>query len=256
MDQSEQSLQSTLPQVPTERSAGNFNTTHWSVVLMAGQENSPAAAAALERLCRAYWYPLYAYCRRQGHSAQDGEDLTQQFFTVFLAKNSFAVATPDRGRFRNFLLASFKHFLANEHQRSQTARRGGRFAFVSWDETEPEAHYRSGSGDGLTAEGLYDQSWAFALLGTAMKSLRAEYTGSGKGQVFEALQVFLTGEETEVTYEQIGAELQMSESAVKMAVSRLRERYGKKLRHEIAQTVTDPAWVEDELRHLVGVMSR
>ena len=119
-----------LPQDPFDRAAGNFNTTHWSVVMLAGQEDSPEAAAALERLCRTYWYPLYAYCRRQGCTPSDGEDLTQQFFAVFLANNSFAVATPDRGRFRNFLLASFRHFLTNEHHRSQAAKRGGKFAFV------------------------------------------------------------------------------------------------------------------------------
>lgn len=239
-----------------EWGGGNFNTTHWSVVMMAGQDGSPAAAAALEQLCRTYWYPLYAYCRRQGYGQPDGEDLTQQFFSVFLAKNSFAAATPDRGRFRNFLLASFRHFLANEHHRSQTAKRGGRFAFVSWDEIELESHYQNEPMDGLTPEKLFDQAWAFTLLGRAMKDLRDEYAAAGKGQLFDALQVFLTGEKTEITYEEIGAMLQMGESAVKMAVSRLRQRYGQMLRREIAHTVTEPAWVEDELRHLVGVLSR
>ena len=224
--------------------------------MLAGQEDSPAAAAALERLCHTYWYPLYAYCRRQGYTPPDGEDLTQQFFAAFLAKNSFAVATPDRGRFRNFLLASFKNFLANEHQRSQTIKRGGRFAFVSWDEVEPEANYQNESSHGFTPEGLYDQAWAFTLLGKAMKSLQADYASAGKSGVFGALQTFLTGEETEITYAEIGVTLQMSESAVKMAVSRLRQRYGQMLRQEIAHTVADPAWVEDELRHLVGVMNR
>ena len=237
------------------QSTARFNTTHWSVVLLAGQEDSPEAAAALERLCHGYWYPLYAFCRRQGCSPADAEDLTQQFFAGFLAKDSFAVATPDRGKFRNFLLASFKHFLANEHQRSQTVKRGGRFAFVSWDEVAPEAYYRNEPADGFTAERLFDQAWAFTLLGKAMKSLQGEYAASGRSDVFTALQVFLTGEETSVTYEEIGVTLRMSEPAVKMAVSRLRQRYGQMLRREIAHTVTDPAWVEDELRHLVGVIS-
>ena len=256
MNRGENITPSGTPPGRTEWGGGNFNTTHWSVVMMAGQDSSPAAAAALEQLCRTYWYPLYAYCRRQGHGQADGEDLTQQFFTVFLTKNSFAAATPDRGRFRNFLLASFRHFLANEHHRSQTAKRGGRFAFVSWDEIELEAHYQNEPADGLTPERLFDQAWAFTLLGRAMKDLQAEYAGAGKGQLFDALQVFLSGEKTEVTYEEIGATLQMGESAVKMAVSRLRQRYGQMLRREIAHTVTDPAWVEDELRHLVRVLSR
>ncbi len=245
-----------LAQDQLGQSAGNFSTTHWSVVMLAGQEGSPEAVAALEQLCHTYWYPLYAYCRRQGHMPPDGEDLTQQFFSVFLAKNSFAVATPDRGRFRNFLLTSFKHFLANEHQRSQTVKRGGRFAFVSWDEIEPEANYQNEPADGFTPEGLFDQAWAFTLLGKAMKSLKTEYASSGKSDVFDALQAFMTGEKTEITYEEIGATLQMSEPAVKMAVSRLRQRYGLMLRREVAHTVADPAWVEDELRHLVGIMSR
>jgi DNA-directed RNA polymerase specialized sigma24 family protein len=243
------------PSGRTELGNGNFNTTHWSVVMMAGQDSSPEAAAALEQLCRTYWYPLYAYCRRQGQSQPDGEDLTQQFFAVFLAKNSFTAATPDRGRFRNFLLASFRHFLANEHHRSQAAKRGGGFAFVSWDEITLEAHYQKEPTDGLTPENLFDRAWAFTLLGRAMKNLQAEYIAASKGQLFDALQVFLSGDKTEITYEEIGAVLKMGESAVKMAVSRLRQRYGQMLRREIAHTVADPASVEDELRHLLGVLS-
>lgn len=248
--------ESKAPQGSLDRGGGYFNTTHWSVVLLAGQQDSPSAAAALDRLCRTYWYPLYAYCRRQGYSSPDGEDLTQQFFAVFLAKNSWASATPERGRFRNFLLASFKHFLANEYNRSQSAKRGGRHAFVSWEEMEAEANYQHEPGEGFTPERLFDQAWAFTLLGHAMKKLQTEYTSVGKQPLFDALQVFLTGEKTELTYEEIGANLKMGESAVKMAVSRLRQRYGQMLRREIAHTVADPALVEDELRHLLGVVSR
>ena len=243
-----------LPKDQAEGAVATFATTHWSVVMQTRQENSPAGAAALETLCHTYWYPLYAYCRRQGHTPSDGEDLTQQFFAVFLAKNSFAVATPGRGRFRNFLLASFKNFLANDHQRSQTVKRGGGLAFVSWDELEPELSYQKEPSSGFTPEKLYDQAWAFRLLDRAMSSLRSDYTASGKSGVFEALQIFLTGEETEITYKEIGAKLQMSESAIKMAVSRLRQRYGQLLRQEIAHTVADEAGVEDELRHLIGAM--
>jgi RNA polymerase sigma-70 factor (ECF subfamily) len=224
--------------------------------MTAGQNNSPAAAAALEKLCRTYWYPLYAYCRRNGHTQPDGEDLTQQFFAVFLAKNSFAAATPDRGRFRSFLLASFKHFLANEHHRSQAVKRGGNFAFVPWDEIEPETRYRAEPADGSTPERLFDQTWALTLLDRVMRELQGEYASAGKGPTFDELQVFLTGEKADATYEEIGVRLQMSESAVKMAVSRLRQRYGQMLRREVMHTVTNPAEAEDELRHLVGVMGR
>src|SRR5689334_11835691 len=163
------------PSEPLARTGGQFNTTHWSVVMAAGQLHSPAAADALERLCRDYWYPLYAYCRRNGYNQPDGEDLTQQFFAAFLTRNSFAAATPARGRFRSFLLASFKHFLANEHHRSRAAKRGGKYAFVSWDEIEPEARYRAEPTDGFTAERLFEQAWAFTLLDNVMRALQAEY---------------------------------------------------------------------------------
>jgi len=241
---------------PVERFNGNFNTTHWSVVLMAGQEDSPEATAALERLCHAYWYPLYAYCRRQGHSPADGEDLTQQFFAAFVERNSFATATPERGRFRNFLLASFKNFLANDHHRRMTVKRGGRVAFISLDDTDLETHYRKEPADPSTPEHKFDQAWALTLLGKVMKDLKAEYVSAGKSMVFDALHVFLTGEKTEVTYEKIGADLGITGSAVKMSVMRLRQRYGQMLRREIAHTLSDPSGVEDELRHLVEALSK
>ncbi|HXJ61748.1 MAG TPA: sigma-70 family RNA polymerase sigma factor [Verrucomicrobiae bacterium] len=255
MSRREHISRSETPPARRQWGGGEFNTTHWSVVLLAGQDGSLEAADALEKLCRTYWYPLYVYCRRQGYGPPDGEDLTQQFFSVFLAKSSFAVATPDRGRFRNFLLASFRHFLANEHHRNRTAKRGGKFSIVSWDEIEPEARYQSEPMVGVTPEKLYEQTWAVTLLGKVAKDLQSEYVASGKGRIFDALHVYLTGDKADLTYEEIGATLQMGESAVKMAVSRLRQRYGLMLRHEIAHTVTDPASVEDELRHLVGVLS-
>ena len=241
---------------PVEGFNGTFNTTHWSVVMTAGQEDSPKATAALERLCLGYWYPLYAYCRRQGYSPADGEDLTQQFFAAFLERNSFATATPERGRFRNFLLASFKNFLANEHHRRTAIKRGGRMTFVSLDDTDFETHYRNEPADPFTPEHKFDQAWAMTLLGKVMKELKAEYVAADKGAAFETLHVFLTGEKTEMTYEKIGADLGVTESAVKMAVMRLRQRYGQMLRREIAHTLTDPAGVEDELRHLVEALSR
>lgn len=233
-----------------------FVTTHWSVVLLAGQETSAESASALEHLCRTYWYPLYAYARRQGHSPPDGQDLTQQFFAGFIEKKYFGLANPDRGRFRCFLLASFKHFLTNEYNRSQTAKRGGEYAFVSWDETAAETHYGHEPAHETSPDRLFERAWVLTLLEKVMKDLQQEYVRAGKGNVFDALQVFLSGEKAESTYAEIGAPLQMSESAVKMAVSRLRQRYGEKLRSEIAQTVTGPTNVEDELRHLLGALSR
>ena len=234
----------------------DFRTTHWSVVLLAGQDGSPEAASALENLCRTYWYPLYAYARRQGHSPPDGQDLTQQFFATFLEKKYFGLANPDRGRFRCFLLASFKHFLTNEYHRSRAAKHGGRCTFVSWDDANAEAHYRNESACETSPDKLFEQTWALTLLEKVMKDLQKEYIHAGKGRIFDALQVFLSGEKSEATYKEIGVGLLMSESAVKMAVSRLRHRYGAMLRSEIAQTVAGPASVEDELRDLLGAVSR
>ena len=240
---------------PRHGSSG-FNTTHWSVVLLAGQGDSPQAISALEQLCRAYWYPLYAYARRQGHNPPDGQDLTQQFFALFLQKNCFGMADPDRGRFRNFLLSSFKHFLANEYRRSQTAKRGGQCTFLSWDDAAAEERYLGDQEEGGSPDKLFEQTWALTVLDKVMIDLQAEYTRGGKARVFNALQVFLTGDEAEETYEQIGQGLEMGESAIKMAVLRLRRRYGEMLRNEIAHTVADPNLVEDELKQLLLALTR
>jgi len=221
---------------------------------MAGQGESPQAATALEKLCRTYWYPLYAYARRQGHSPTDGEDLTQQFFAAFLEKKYFGLANPDRGRFRSFLLASFKHFLANEYHRSHAGKRGGGASVFSWDAADTEERYRMEPANETTPDKLFDRTWVLTLLEKVMKDLQQEYLHAGKGRVFEALQVFLSGDRSEVTYAEVGKRVQMSESAVKMAVSRLRQRYGEKLRSEIANTVAGPVAVEEELRHLFSTL--
>lgn len=235
--------------------SGGFNTTHWSVVMLAGQEDSPQAASALEELCRNYWYPLYAYARRQGQSAADAQDSTQQFFAVFLEKKYFGLANRDRGRFRSFLLGSFKHFLTNEYHRNRAAKRGGKCAFISLDEMTAEAQYVNEPATELTPDKLFEHAWALTLLCKVMEDLRAEYAGARKTEIFEALEVFLTGQKADDTYKAIGERLNMSEAAVKMTVSRLRQRYGEMLRKEVAQTVMEPASVEEELRHLLGALS-
>lgn len=235
---------------------GDFTTTHWSVVLLAGQEGSADAATALERLCRMYWYPLYVYARRQGHNPSDGQDLTQQFFSVFLEKKYFGMADPDRGRFRSFLLSSFKHFLANEYHRGRAARRGGRCSFISWDAAGTEERYRHEPASDTTPDKVFERAWALTLLEKVMLDLRSEYTTVGKENLFNALQVFLSGEKSETTYVEIGQRLEMGESAVKMSVLRLRRRYGELLRSEIAHTVTGASNVEEELRHLRSALSR
>jgi RNA polymerase sigma factor (sigma-70 family) len=244
-----------IPREAVAPEAGGFVTTHWSVVLLAGQEDSPKAASALERLCRTYWYPLYAYARRQGYNPTDGEDLTQQFFAAFLEKKYFGMADPGRGRFRSFLLSSFKHFLANEYHRSHAVRRGGRCTIVSWDAGDTEERYRNEPASETSPDKLFERAWVLTLLEKVMKDLQQEYTRANKAKVFDALHVFLSGEKSEHTYAEIGQGLQMSEPAVKMSVSRLRQRYGEKLRSELAHTLTESTSVEDELRHLLGALS-
>jgi DNA-directed RNA polymerase specialized sigma24 family protein len=234
--------------------AFGFQTTHWSAVLKAGEPAAPEAVDALQHLCKTYWYPLYAYCRRQGYPPPDGEDLTQQFFASFLQRNSFASAAPERGRFRNFLLASFKNFLANEHHRRMTVKRGGRMAFLSLDDTDFEGYYRNELADHATPERHFDHAWAMTLLGKVLSGLKTEYEAAGKIGLFNALHIFLTGEKSEAGYQQIATDLAMSEPAVRMAVMRLRQRYGQMLRREIAHTLTDLTGIEDELRHLLDAL--
>lgn len=243
--------------VPPRQDHGpaGFHTTHWSAVFAAGRDASQEGLAALESLCRTYWYPLYAYSRRQGQSPADSEDLTQQFFAGFLERKSFESADPERGRFRNYLLASFKNFLANEHHRRTTAKRGGRFAFVSLDDTQLETHFQNEPSHHVTPEHQYDHAWAMTLLGKVARDLKAEYQAAGKAAAFDTLEVFLTGGRSDSGYDTISASLGVSESAVKMAVMRLRQRYGLLLRREIAQTLNDPSGVEDELRHLLQALS-
>src|SRR2546427_75368 len=169
-----------------------FRTTHWSVVLLAGKEGSPEAASALENLCRTYWYPLYAYARRQGHGPPDGQDLTQQFFAVFLEKKYFGLANPDRGRFRCFLLASFKHFLANEYHRSRAAKRGGQHSIIPWDAQSGENRYLREPSHDLTPEKIFERSWALRVVETVLEQLRKEYASAGKTELFLAIQSYLS----------------------------------------------------------------
>lgn len=238
-----------------DHGSAGFHTTHWTAIITAGRDASEEAVAALESLCRTYWYPLYAFSRRQGQSPADSEDLTQQFFAGFLERRSFESANPERGRFRNYLLASFKNFLANEHHRRTTAKRGGRFAFVSLEDTQLETHFQNEPSHHITPEHQYDHSWAMTLLAKVANDLKCEYQAAGKGASFDALEVFLTGGRSDNGYETIAASLGVSESAVKMAVMRLRQRYGVLLRREIAQTLNDPSGVDDELRHLLQSLS-
>ena len=235
--------------------AGHFASTHWSVVLLAAHQSSPQAAAALETLCRTYWYPLYAFVRRQGYDVHDAQDLTQAFFARLLEKNYLADAHPAKGTFRSFLLGSFKHFLANEWARSHAQKRGGQVAFLSWDEHTAEHRYGREPSHALTPEKIYEHSWGLTLLDKVLAQLKKEYSAAGKLALFDTLHAHLTGDSEPASYAEVMAKLGLGESAVKMSVLRMRRRVGELLRAEIAHTVTTPAEIEEELRHLFVTLS-
>lgn len=232
-----------------------FDTTHWSVVLLAGNSHEPQADAALEQLCRAYWSPLYSYVRRQGHSPHDAQDLTQDFFARLLEKEYLSLADPDRGRFRSFLLKSLKHFLVNDWMRGQAQKRGGGQKVVSFDDEAAERSYLQQSADQLAPEHLYDKRWAVTLLERAMERLQADYSAAGKRGVFDQLRGMLLTEGNAESYRQLAASLELTEGAVKVALHRLRHRFREAAREEIAQTVATPAEVDEELRYLMLALS-
>ncbi|MHC1769441.1 MAG: RNA polymerase sigma factor [Verrucomicrobiia bacterium] len=232
-----------------------FRTTHWSAVLNARDRNSAQAEQALLELCQTYWYPLYAYIRRRGYSPADAEDLTQGFFERLLSKDYLGDLTPGTGRFRSFLLTALKHFLANEWDRSQTLKRGGGLVFVSLD-AEPEQRYRLEPVENDTPESLFEQRWALTVLGRVLARLREEFVAAEKAELFEQLKIFLSTDEPGCSYAEVAARSGLKEGNVKVAVHRLRRRYGELLRAEIAETVKDPAEIADEVRHLVAAMSK
>jgi RNA polymerase sigma-70 factor (ECF subfamily) len=231
-----------------------FATTHWSVVLAAAGEDSHLAGRALERLCRTYWPPLYAFLRRQGHNEADAQDLAQGFFASLLAHQSFAGLERDRGKFRSFLLGALKHFLANAHDRTHALKRGGALTFVPWEAAESTFH--SGRTDALSPDLAFEKSWALTLLNQVLTQLREEYSRAGKAVLFEALQVYLTGDKGDVPYVEMAARLDLGESALKMSIQRLRRRYGDLLRAEIAHTVSTPQEIDEEIRSLFAAVRR
>jgi RNA polymerase sigma-70 factor (ECF subfamily) len=242
-------------QPPEPFVAGQFNTTHWSVVLLAGQTQVPQAEAALESLCRSYWYPLYAYIRRQGHSPQDAQDLTQEFFARLLEKKYLKLAARERGRFRSFLLKSLNHFLVNDWVRGQAQKRGGGQTLLSLDEEAAERKYQQEPASALPPESLYDRRWAVTLLERAVERLGEDYLAAGKGDLFARLKGWLTSEGSVQSYRELAGPLGLSVGAVKVAVHRLRQRFRDTVRAEIAQTVATPEEVDEELRCLMACLS-
>ena len=235
--------------------AGNFTPTHWSVVVAAGRNDSTHARVALEKLCRAYWPPIYAFVRRQGHSPHDAQDLTQEFFARLLEKNYLAEVDRSKGRFRSFLLASLKHFLANEWDKSQAQKRGGGQILIPIDAATAETACGFQPADNSTAEKIYERRWALTLLDQVLRRLRADYARDGKEKLFEQLKPTLTEASRTIGYAEIATRLESTEGAVKVAVHRLRARYRELLRAEIGETVATHGEVEDEIRNLFAALA-
>lgn len=227
-----------------------FVTTHWSVVLSARDQNSPKSCEALEALCRSYWFPLYAFVRRQGRNPHDAQDLTQEFFARLLEKEYLKSAAQEKGHFRTFLLVALKRFLANEWDRQHAQKRGGSALIVPIDPELAESRFMAGPAHELQPDLLFDRQWALTLLGRTMGRLREEYVATGRTKLFELLRGCLAKDESALSYSQIAARLNLTEAAVKMAVQRLRSRYREILRAEIADTVATPEEIEEEIRHL------
>lgn len=248
---SDSAIPASRPTLPAEASSGDiFATTHWTVVLAAGGQSTPLADRALEELCRVYWYPLYAYVRRQGHSKEDAEDLTQGFFARFLERNYLEGVTSEKGRFRAFLLAALKHYLANAQDRALSQKRGGGAQVLSLDWQDAETRYQIEPPDRLSPDKLYDRAWAMMLLEKVIARLRDECAAEGKAGLFECLKPFLMVGKSAIPYPQAAEQLGLNEGAVRVAVHRLRRRYRELLRQEITQTLADPAMLQEELQAL------
>jgi len=233
---------------------GHFVTTHWSAVVRAGGSDTEAQQA-LSELCQAYWYPLYAFIRRQGKNPHDAEDLTQEFFARVLAKNYVADARQEKGKFRTFLLVALKRFLANEWDREHAQKRGAFQTVVSIDANLAESRFSAQAAHEPQPDVLFERQWAVALIEQVMARLSAEYEATGRAALFAHLRSCLTREESALPYAEIAARLNQTEAAVKMAAQRLRGRFREILREEISKTVSSPEEVEQEIRYLFSILA-
>ena len=243
------------PKYSTPSSAGRFVTTHWSVILAAGDSASTQHEPALDTLCQTYWFPLYAYLRRRGYDTHEAEDYTQGFFAGILERKGLQRADPKYGKFRSFLLASLKNFLADEWDRARAQKRGGDKKVLSLDFDTAASRYDREPVHALSPEKLFERSWALTVLTKAMDRLKAESAASDKQQLFDCLKVYLAAERDADSYREVAAKLDMTEGAVKVAVHRLRRRYRELVRDEIAQTVTTEAQVDEEIRDLFAALA-
>ena len=247
------SLTAIVPAASEGQGAVAFTTTHWSVVLEARGE-SPAAEAALEKLCRTYWWPLYGFVRRQGYKPEEAQDLTQAFFARLLERRDFETVRRERGRLRSYLLASIKNFLSKARDREMTVKRGGGQPLISLDDLLARERVDQEPGHKLSADRIYERRWALTLLEQVFVRLRAEYEAAGKLPLFNRLKELLARESGQPSQAEVAAEMQMTENAVKQALHRLRHRYRQLLHEEIAHTVAVPEDVEDELRHFIAAL--
>ena len=242
-------------QLATPHSDARFATTRWTVVLAAGSPDSSRYREALGTLCRTYWFPLYAYLRRHGDNREDAAEYTQAFFAKLLERQSLNTITPHPGKFRSFLLTALKRFVADEHDRMQAQKRGGGRKEFSLSFNDAEARYALQPVDRLSPDRLFERSWALTVLDNVMNRLEAEMAAAEKGQLFYLARAHLCGAYDAIPYREVAAKLEMTEGAIKVAVHRMRNRYREILREEIAQTVSHPREVDEEIRALFATLS-
>jgi RNA polymerase sigma-70 factor (ECF subfamily) len=234
--------------------SSGFPTTHWSCVLRAGDPADQQSQDALARLCRDYWYPLYAFCRRQGLDTEQAGDLVQGFLADLIERRDLAKADPSRGRFRSFLIAACSNFLSHSRDFDRAAKRGGGRTPVSIDLRDAEGRYINEPTHDITPERLFERRWVIVLLEHVLNRLQAEAERGGKSELFHRLRPLLEGNDLSQSYRQIGEALRMNENAVKVAAHRLRKRYQQLLREEVAKTVADPAEIDEELAELLRAL--
>ncbi len=233
---------------PVDRES--FQTTHWSMILLARDRDVSHCRDAMHELCRRYWFPLYAFARRRGYESNQAQDLIQAFFLRVLEKDVLSRADRDRGRFRNFLLASLKHFLANEAAKAASLRRGGQHPSVSLDFRDAEGRLANEAIDHLTADAHYHRQWALQVLQRTLEQLGREFAEEGKSDLFDALGPYLAADRERLPYAEMGAKLGMTADAVKVTVHRMRRRYRRRLQAEIADTIASPEEIEEEIQDL------
>jgi RNA polymerase sigma-70 factor (ECF subfamily) len=239
-----------------QEGGASFATTHWSVVAQSALTDVPEAKNALAKLCETYWPPIYSFIRRRGYSPADAQDLTQSFFAFFLRTKAYARTDPLHGKFRSFLLASVKNFLADNWDRDQALRRGGAYQFVPLDQETAETFYDPGSADDSSAECLFDVRWAKTLTSSALNALRQELEAEGKTQLFEKLKTFLIGGSDLPSYDEASTRTGLPAATVKTHVHRLRLRYREIVRREVARTVSTPHEIDGELHYLCRVLTQ